>query len=311
MSKNTFTNKSHIEGYLYEHSLESKVSGENSQNPGTAFIAGSISVATNEECTNIVPVYFTYVTATTSKGNANSTYTFLKNIIDGATSTIMGGGKENAAKVRIDSAIGLNEFYSDRSGKEELVSTKRNSGGFIHLCDTLTEIENNRNTFECDMIITNVRRIEANEEKNLPEKVIVKGYIFDFKKALLPVEFSAINPGAMDYFEGLGATANTPIFTTVWGRQISETVVSTVTIESAFGESYVKEVPSSRKDFIITGASKEPDIWDDDSTITEEEYKTKLAERETYLATVKQRQDEYKASKGQSNVTTPKKDFNF
>lgn len=310
--KANLINKSHIEGYLYEHSLESKVSGENSQNPGTAFIAGSISVATNEECTNIVPVYFTYVTATTSKGNTNSTYTFLKNVIDGATSTVMGAGKENAAKVRIDSAIGLNEFYSDRSGKEELVSVKRNSGGFVHLCDNLTEIENNRNTFECDMIITNVRRIEANEEKNLPEKVIVKGYVFDFKKALLPVEFSAINPGAMDYFEGLDATANTPVFTTVWGRQISETVVSTVTIESAFGESYVREVPSSRKDFIITGASKEPDIWDDESAITAEEFKTKLAERETYLATVKQRQDDYKASKGQSNMATPKKEsFNF
>ena len=116
--KSTFINKSHIEGYLYEHDLESKISGENSKNPGTPFIAGSISIATNEDCTNIVPVYFTYVTATTSTGNQNATYTFLKNVIDGAVNTVMGGGKENATKVRIDSAIGLNEFYSDRNGVE-------------------------------------------------------------------------------------------------------------------------------------------------------------------------------------------------
>lgn len=310
--KSTFINKSHIEGYLYEHDLESKISGENSKNPGTPFIAGSISIATNEDCTNIVPVYFTYVTATTSTGNQNATYTFLKNVIDGAVNTVMGGGKENATKVRIDSAIGLNEFYSDRNGVEELVSTKRNNGGFVHVCDNLTEIENNRNTFECEMVITNVRRIEANEEKGYPEKVIVKGAIFDFRKALLPVEFSATNPNAMDYFENLDASNTNPVFTKVWGRQISETISTKIEEESAFGETYVKEVPVSHKEFLITGASKEPMLWDDESTITVSEFKDKIAERETYLATVKKRQEDYKASKAQANNTIPKKDgFNF
>jgi len=32
--KNTI-NKSHIEGYLYQHALSLKTSGENSKNPGT------------------------------------------------------------------------------------------------------------------------------------------------------------------------------------------------------------------------------------------------------------------------------------
>ena len=39
-------NKTHIEGYLYEHALEKKVSGPNSKNPGTEFISGTISIAT-------------------------------------------------------------------------------------------------------------------------------------------------------------------------------------------------------------------------------------------------------------------------
>ena len=87
----------------------------------------------------------------------------------------MKDGKEKAGKLRIDSAIGLNEFYSDRNGKEELVTTKRNEGGFVHVCETLNEDEKTRNTFECDMIISNCSRIEGDAEKGIPEKVIVKG----------------------------------------------------------------------------------------------------------------------------------------
>ena len=56
-------NETHIEGYLYEHALEKKQTGPNSKNPGTDFIAGTISIATDEACLNIVPVHFTYVTA--------------------------------------------------------------------------------------------------------------------------------------------------------------------------------------------------------------------------------------------------------
>ena len=48
-------NETHIEGYLYEHTLEIKESGPNSKNPGTKFITGTVSVATDEACLNIVP----------------------------------------------------------------------------------------------------------------------------------------------------------------------------------------------------------------------------------------------------------------
>ena len=207
-------NECHIEGYLYEYALEKKVSGEKSKNPGTEFISGTVSIATDEDILNIVPVHFTYVTALTASGKPNATFATLSNIIDGTYDTVMNGGKDNAAKIRIDSAIGLNEFYSDRSGKEELVSAKRNEGGFVHLVtDGLADDLRNRNTFKCDMLITNVRHIEADDERNLPEKAIVKGAIFDFRKSLLPVEFTAVNPGAISYFEGLDASNSNPVFT--------------------------------------------------------------------------------------------------
>ena len=306
-------NTTHIEGLLYEHKLELRESGPNSKNPGTKFIMGTIDIATDDACTNIVPVHFTYVTATTAKGATNATFTTLMNIVDGKYGTVMANGKENAVKLRIDSALGLNEFYTDRNGQEELVSAKRNEGGFVHVADSLAEDETMRNTFKCDMLITGVKEVEADEEKKLPAKAVVRGAIFDFRGALMPVEFSAINPNAIKYFVGLGASNATPTFTCVWGRQVSETIVREIRTESAFGEDEVREVKNTRKDFVITGASKEPYAWDDMSTLTANEVATAIAARETYLATIKQRQDEYKASKNAASAAAApaKTGFNF
>lgn len=84
-------------------------------------------------------------------------------------------------------------------------------------------------------------RLEANEEAD-SEGVIIKGAVFNFRGELLPVDFSATNPNAMNYFEGLGATNQEPVFTKIWGRQLSEVITKTITEESAFGEDSVKRL---------------------------------------------------------------------
>ena len=300
--KKTMINNTHIEGVLYEHDLQAKVSGDTSKNPGTPFITGTISIATDDAMTNIVPIHFTYVTATFGSGKPNDTYTTLNNIVNGTFGSYMKDGAEKAVKLRVDSALGLNEFFTERNGKEEFVSAKRNEGGFVHKVDSIDEDEKVRNTFKVDMLINNVTRTEADDERNIPEKVVVKGAIFDFRKNLLPVEFSATNPNAMNYFEGLGATQKEPVFTCVWGRQVSETIVRQIVTESAFGEDEVREVKNSRRDFVITGAAKEPYVWDDESSITAAELNEAIQKREVDLAAMKKRQDEYKASK---NKITP------
>ena len=295
-------NTTHIEGLLYEHDLQIRESGPNSKNPGTVFIMGNVSIATDDKQENTVQVHFSYVTATTSKGNANATFGVLKDIVEGKLGTVMDRGVEGAAKLRIDSAIGLNDFYTDRNGEETLVSAKRNEGGFVHTVASLAEDEKTRNTFKCDMLITKTKRIEADEEKKTPEKLEVSGYIFDFRNALLPVTFSALNPNAMDYFEGLDASSKNPTFTQVWGRQVSMVSVRQIVTESAFGDDEVREVTNTRRDFVITGAAKNPYDWDDEATLTAAEMNEKMAERETYLATVKQRSDEYKASRNAASA---------
>ena len=140
--KKSMQNATHIEGFLYQHNLSLKVSGEKSKNPGTQFINGTLDVATDDAMTNIVTVHYSYVTPTYAKsGSPNATFNVLQNIINGVTCNVMEHGADKAAKVRIDSQIGVNEFFSNRTGTEELVSVKRNEGGFIHATDTIVDDE--------------------------------------------------------------------------------------------------------------------------------------------------------------------------
>lgn len=310
--KNKFINEVHIKGYLYEYNLEEAVAGEKAKHPGTQYIRGDIGIATDEECLNIVKIHYGYVTEKTSKNATNKLYLLLKDMIDGKIKTVVADGKENAQKISADTAIALNEFYPSND-QEKLVSVKRNDGGFLNLINTLEDDEKLRNQFKVDILITNARRIEADEEREIPEKVIVKGAIFNYQKELKPTEFTVVNPNAMDYFEDLNASPNEPVFTKIWGRQISETVVKKIVEESAFGDDSVREVTNTNKDYIITGAAKEPYLWDDESTLTAEELKNMMSEREIYLASLKQKAVEYSSNKGKTTTATEVTDggFNF
>lgn len=290
-------NETHIEGILYNHNLTLKTAGDNSKNPGVQFINGTIDIATDDELTNIIQIHYTYETPTFAKsGQTNSRYNTLLDILNGVTKCYMKDG-DAAARIRVDSTIALNEFYSNRSGQEELVSVKRNEGGFIHLNPTLKTNVNERSSFKCDMVITGTRRLEADEARNMPEKVVLKGYIFDFRGTPMPVEFNVYRADAMDYFENADASEKNPLFTKVQGYQVTQTVVSQVTEESAFGTPYVREVTNSRKEYVVDWAAKEPYLWDDESTMTVAQLQKGLADRELALANMKQRSDEYQASR--------------
>ena len=292
-------NNYHCEGLVYQHKLELKTAGPKAKTPGVEYIQGSIQIATDDECTNIVEVYYPYVTALTSAKKENSTYLVLANLINGTFGTVMGVGKEKALKVRVDTQIALNDWYSDKTGQDELVSVKRNEGGFIHTTGPWATDEAGRNQFDVDMVITGFRRQEADPERDLPEKGIVKGCIFnDFRKTMLPVEFSMLDPKGMDYFESLEVSSSNPVFTRVKGQEISETIVRKIVEESAFGEPSVREVKNSRKDYVITWTPKDAYLWDDESTITADELKQMIADREVYLAEKKADRENWKANKG-------------
>lgn len=290
-------NKVHIEGWVYDHKLTSKVAGEKAKNPGVTFINGTVDIATDDNCLNIVTIHYSYVTPVTKQNKPNATFNALNAILTD-NKTVVKVGKENAVKVRADTSIGLNEFYSDRSGKEELVSAKRNEGGFIHIItDALSEKDADRNNWEADTVVTKVREIEADPERNLPAKVVISGYMFDFKNALLPVDVVAYKESAQNYFLGLEASEANPTFIKLKGQQVSQVIIRTVTEESAFGdEPDVKEFKNTVREFVVTGALP-PYEWDSEESITAQEMKEALASREITKAEIKQRQDEYNASR--------------
>lgn len=308
--KKEMINQTHIEGILYAHKLEAKESGKESKNPGTPYVTGTIDIATDDKRTNIVSVHFTYVAPNyPAKENKppkpNPNYPILMNIINGKIKTVMDSSWSDAARIRVDSAIGLNEFYSERDGEEVLVSAKRNEGGFIHIItdNNLDADEKHRNTFKVDMVITGTAEREGDPDKGIADSLIVKGCIFDFRKTLLPVEFVATNPGAINYFLGLGASSKEPVFTNIWGNQVSTTVTRTITEESAFGEPSIRETSYSRKDWVITGARTETYEWDSEDTITVNELKKAMSDRETVLATMKQRAAEWRANQANAIKT--------
>lgn len=288
-------NSEHIEGRVYQHNLVIKtVQNQTSANYGKEFISGNLEVAVDEAGLNVIPVHFTYVTETTASGNKNQTYTNLKKIIDD-DKTIITCGKDEAQKVRIDTAIALNDFYTQDGN---LVSVKTNEGGFVTLVNELNSKEDERNTFSADMVITNVKRIEADPEKNIDEDYVsVRGAIFNFRNSLLPIDFVVRHKDGMKYFEDLEISNAEPIFTKVWGKIECRTIINEVKEDSAFGESSVRTYERKAKEWTITGTAKVPYDFGDDKILTAEELTKAMQDRQTLLAETKARSDEYRAQK--------------
>jgi galactokinase len=81
MRKNT--NVEHIEGRVYQHTLELKtVQNKESANFGKEYIQGSVEVAVDDAGLNIIPVNFVFVTETTKKGGKNKTYSELQKVME-------------------------------------------------------------------------------------------------------------------------------------------------------------------------------------------------------------------------------------
>ena len=296
-------NKTHIEGKIYDFSLaEKKVQNEKSENFGKDFINGTIDIATDDDNLNIVSVHYSYEPVNNKNGKANTKYAALKKIIENGK-TVLNDGAENATIVKIDSALGLNDFYTNRNGEEVLVAAKRNEGGFITFAAKAGDPDK-RSTFEFDMLINGTRMVEADEERNIPEDyMIIKGATFDFRGAILPIELAVRNKAGVKYFESLDISASNPVFTKVWGQIVSKVIPDTRTEESAFGEPIIKEYTKTFREWLVVGTSK-PDavyeIGDEKNGITADEIKKALADREVHLAEVQKNQEEYQASKNKT-----------
>ena len=300
MKKNAkFINTEKIEGYVYStgsnfNQLSERVSGENSKNPGTKYIAGDLDIAVDEAGLNVVTVHYTYVTPTYAKsGQVNNTYTTLKRIIDNPDKTWINGGKDNALKVQCTGvAININDFISADGSK---VAAMRNENGFCSIVNELCA-ESERNTFTADMLITKVTHVEADENKNIDKDyATVSGAIFGYGSSIptiLPVSFTVRNEMGINYFENLDATPSTPIFTKVWGHINCMTIKTERKEESAFGEAAVQTYERKSREYVITGTAKVPYDFGDESVLTVDDITTMNQNRQIALAEIEKRFNE-------------------
>ena len=287
-------NAEHLEGYVYQHSLTVKqVKNEQSKNFGQDFISGDLEIAVDEEALNVITVHFTYVTATTSQGKQNATYAVLEKLIAEPDKTWVAGGKDVAFKVKVDTALALNDFIANDGSQ---VSAKRNEGGFVSFVTELCP-ENERNTFQMDMLINKVRYIEANPEKHIEEDYCtVGGIVFNFRNEILPVEFVIRNKGGMEYFMDMDASDANPTFTKLWGRINRKTIKREYREDSAWGEAQVRTAETKSREWLVTGTAKVPYEYGDEKVLTAEEVMKGSQDREIHWAEIKKRSDEYKAS---------------
>lgn len=293
-------NTEKIEGYLYDSKLEKKtVQNKDSANYGKEYIGGSIDVLTSEDGMNIVTIKYTYVTPTTSKGAENKTYKTLLNIIDSGK-TVLQDGKENATKVKINTSLALNEFYTKRNGEEELVSAKENNGGFITIVNSIEPNEAKRAKFEYDMYITGYKDVEKEDEDgNVSDSYgELSGWVFNFKKDPLPVTLKIRSEKGRDYFSGFDINEHNPLFTLVRGDINSIQRTYTKKIESAWGEPEIEERTSTSKEWVVNSSAPEAyPLGDEKLGITPKDVEELKAARAKTVAEIKARQEEYEASK--------------
>ena len=286
-------NKSHIEGLLYESTLEERVAGENAANPGAKYISGNVSVQVAEDNVITIDVFESEIT---KKKTANQKYPTLKTLM--AAPSVVNGGVDNAVKVRIDSALALNDWYRPDG---ELVSSIRNFNGFIHI---VTDKINPSSTFEVDMLIvssTDEMQKNADGDMEPTGSLILNGYIFDYANKILPVRLLVENKEGVKYFRDL--ENNT--FTRVWGNMITQTVKTTQVEKSAFGADKVVEYVNTRKKYVVTGVAAEPYDFGDESVLSVAEVKEALANREIYLADLKTRNEQARKKSGTATGSAP------
>lgn len=291
--KENFVNSVTIRGYVFSHTLQ-----ERERTDGTKAIMGLVNIATDDEAINVVPVNF-YVQEKTRAGKDNATFGNLKQIMDSGVTYETAGTDAN--RVRVNGAIDVNDFYG-RDG--QLVSGKRVRGSFLHFLNAGEPIATDKTPatyFEADVLLQSAIERESNDGS---EYMSLQGFAFNYRGDVLPVTFSISSSEGMNFFSNEDISANNPYFGKIWGDIRSTVVVTEQEADStktAFGAPVVQETSRTFRTWEVIGANVNEGM--DDDTVTQEELKKKVAEREVRLAELAER------SNAANNTATGKAGF--
>jgi hypothetical protein len=288
--KQNFTNNVEIRGYVFSHSLQERVTGATAKQPNTKFIMGDINIATDNQGMNIVPVHFTYVTETYASGRKNATFDNLRQLI--ATGKTYENCGVEASKIRVSGQIETNDFYT-RQG--ELASPKRIRGSFLHFLNAGEAIvdDPNNTLFEADMLALAAVEHDNEDDPSL-SYLELKGYVFSYRGDVIPVSFSVSGKDGRNFFTNEDISQNNPYFGKINGIIKSTTIeVQPETDDSqvGFGQIVVRPTTRTFRSWDIYAATINDGMSED--TITADELKKALADREVFLADKKKQQEDY------------------
>ncbi len=238
-------------------------------------IAGELNLETDDKGTTVTHRFFAYPTY--ASGKVNKSYNILEDIMAGNVPCVVDDG-DGATWYTLVGSIDVSYFMSKR-GDPEVVRAQKVRGSFIN---ANTE-KKYKNKWKLDTLITSIREVEADEEKNLPRFARVSGYLVDdYNERLMGVQFNARSKGAIDYILGLDASATQPHFVSTWGAL--ESVSRSITRKNAFGEDEVDEYNSIQ--WVITGMSPEAYEFGDANGITVEDYESYMAANKAYVESI-------------------------
>lgn len=295
MAKQNFINNISVRGYVFSHTLQER---DSTRNPGEKIIMGIVNVATDDDALNVVPVNF-FVNEKTKAGKTNATFANLHQII--AENKTYEECGTNAARVRIQGAIDVNDFYG-RDG--QLVTGKRVRGSFLHFLNAGEAISSDKvpaTSFEADVLLQAAVESESNDGSDY---VSLRGFAFNYRGDVLPVTFSVQSEGGKNFFLGEDISAANPYFGKVWGNIKSTVVVSEQEEDSAktaFGAPQVHETSRTFRTWEVVGANVNEGLGED--TITQAELTQKMGERNARLADLAAR------TQNQNNTATGRAGF--
>lgn len=305
--KNQIVNKAVIAGKLFSFKLEKKTVSKQGDNFGKEFIRGEIDIQTDEEGLNVVPIYYNFITPTFSKsGKKDSRYDILEEIIN-TKASVEEVGPEKAMILSTSGSIGVNDYY-DINNTKQIVSQTRVENAFINKITAIPEDESKRNEFTLDAILNNVKVIEEDEEKGIDKTYIeISGATFDFRKALIPITFTLRDPDGIDFILGMDLSSKNPFFTKIWGMIRNATIKIPHTEEAAWGPAKVTYTTKIEREYLISGLNGSGYGFGDEDSITENELKTIIQNREVHLAEVKQQREQYAAEQNTISATVSPK----
>lgn len=245
---------------------------------GDDYISGDITLEVDDEGTQMK--FRVFATPTWKKsGKANGNYTILEKILNGEMEnewlTIRGS-------IDVDYFMPKDPRDNDDDG---LARTQRMRATFINM--------NNKheyaNKWKFDFLITHVREIEADEEKQIPRYVQVSGYLIDdYNERLMEVRVDARTEASMNYILGLQASEDMPYFVSTTGKM--ERIVRSVVLPNAFGDPETQEYVSTR--WVITRMPPQCYTFGDENDLTVDEYNSMKDAMKEYKDSKREDSDE-------------------